>query len=73
VGKLISRLPQIVQDYLDKHEMSQVVLAKKADIDPASLSRLLRTDTKRVDLETASKLQKIIGFKASELIVEIEE
>lgn len=70
---MISRLPEIINQYLAENEMNQSALAKKAGIDPASLSRLLRTDTKRIDLETANKLKKIIGFKASELIVEIED
>ena len=64
------RLPEIIQEYLTKTEISQVDLAEKADINPSVLSRIIHSRPKRVDIETVNKLRAVIKFTAGELLGE---
>ena len=74
VSKLINNLPNIVREWLaaDKNR-TQRDLAKEAGIEEATLSRILNSSRLIVDLEKAAQLQRVIGFKTSDLIVEIPD
>lgn len=72
--KLINNLPNLVQEYLEqnKHKgVTAAVLARMSGVDASTLSRLLKSDQSRIDLNTVEKLKEVIGFKASDVILEV--
>jgi plasmid maintenance system antidote protein VapI len=71
---LENKLPEIVQAWLDKHpDISITKLAQMADVNPSTISVMLRNKPRRVDIDTATALKKVIGFNAADIIVEVED
>lgn len=71
--RLKSRLPEIIQAYLDEKKITQVALAKMVGLNPASLSRLMNSNAQRIDLDTVAKLREVIPFDVRDLVEEIVE
>lgn len=71
---MINNLPNLIRDWLaaDK-ERTQKILADKAGLDEATLSRLLNSSRPIVDLEKAAQLKRVIGFKIEDLIIEVPD
>jgi DNA-binding Xre family transcriptional regulator len=70
---LKNRLPEIVQKWLDENGVSITKLAQQADINPSTLSIMLKKNPRRIDLDTVEKLRKVIKFELSDIIEEIGE
>jgi predicted XRE-type DNA-binding protein len=71
--KLRSNLPNLVREYIQRTKIEQKVLAEKVGIDPSLLSRLLRSDGSKLDMDLATKFQDEIGFEESQLIRKVNE
>lgn len=75
VAKLKNRLPEIVKEWLDAQDpkVSITELAQRAKLNPSTLSYMLRSDPRRIDLNTVESLHDVIGFDLAEVIVEVED
>jgi predicted XRE-type DNA-binding protein len=71
--KLRSNLPNLVREYIHREKIKQEDLAKKVGIDPSQLSRLLRSDGSKLDMDMATSFQDVIGFEDHELIRKVNE
>jgi hypothetical protein len=70
-GNLVNMLPLIVMTWLvDNPTMSITKLAQMAMVSPATLSVMLRSNPRVIDLDVAKALQKVIGFHFSELCID---
>lgn len=73
MGKLINNLPYLVKAYREAHNLTQKELAILVEVDHTMISRIENnSDTRRVDLVTAEKFRKVLGFQIGDLIKEIE-
>ena len=73
MGKLINNLPYLVKAYRETHNLTQKELAILVEVDHTMISRIENnSDTRRVDLVTAEKFRKVLGFQIEDLIKEVE-
>jgi len=71
VGKVVNRIPESLQNYMDKNEINQRQLAAKLDISEAAVSRILSGGIiKNVNLEILYKICNAIGVTPNDLLWE---
>jgi transcriptional regulator with XRE-family HTH domain len=63
-------MPNLVRSYLAEKNMTQREFAKKVGVDEAVISRILNTQSKRIDLGTVEILRAEIGFGLDEIVIE---
>lgn len=71
--KLRSNLPNLVREYIKRTGVEQKALAEDVGIDPSQLSRLLRSDGSKLDMDMATEFQRVIKFEDHELIRKVAE
>lgn len=60
----LEEILNIVQNHMDKHDISLTEYAELAGVSKAWLSRLLNDDSKNVSIEIAQRLLNVAGFEA---------
>lgn len=70
---LRNKLPEIVQAWLDEHpDVSITKLAQMADVNPSTISVMLKNKPRRIDLDTVEALQKVIGFEWNDIAEKVD-
>lgn len=74
MSKLINNLPYLIKAYRDAKDLTQKDLAALVGVDHTMVSRIeTNADTQRIDLGTAEKFRKVIGFRPEELVKLVDE
>lgn len=74
MARLESNLPNLIQEWVDAEEgRTQQELAIRANINPATLSRVINSNAKRIDIDMVHKLREVIGFDLGKVFREVAE
>lgn len=58
----LTEILNIVQNHMDKHDISLTEFAEEAGVSKSWLSRLLNEDSKSVSIDVAKRLLNVAGF-----------
>lgn len=67
-GRFESALPDLIKAYLNQTGMTRQELAQLVGIDGSTLSRLLYSKPRMIDMNMAEKFRKVIGFQPHQLL-----
>lgn len=62
-----------IREYMERRNLSQNALARRADMDVKTLQRMFRDPTAEFSSYTLGKLAKALGVPSSELIEDIAD
>jgi predicted XRE-type DNA-binding protein len=66
-----SAVPDLIKAYLNQTGMTCAEFAQACGLDASTVSRLMHSNPKRIDMKMAEKLRKVIGFEPLQLLKKV--
>lgn len=69
MGKLVNRIPEYIQDYIDKEGINRSELARRMDVSPSTITLILQGKRgKQVQLDIVERLCLLLEITPNDLL-----